>query len=349
MVKADLLLVHLVVSQSNFEALVGGNEFSCNSSNLGLIRFSSCVVLLMFDFPSFSLLVVLYSACCFDFCSFPRRTVMQNLKMNCPFKYRGCTWQGCLSSFLKEHHEKCEYAEVMCSLCHQTMPRSHALEHKENECPNRLSSSSSSAASSSGAPSSQCSVNLGLSSSSSAIAAGEFARPALPPRPHPQPEPSSAPTFCACSCDTVSCCECSSLSVSLSLWLALVGAMPNSFHCLFILCVVWRWCHCSGSQSRLSCLRTPAPSLAHTQLTLHAITHSHDARLICVLILFLFLLSLPVCLSASFFPVPLFLADCVCVDFRYFYPSRQPRQRYRLFLHMQSHSSGCRAHYPLVL
>ncbi|KAJ7361791.1 TNF receptor-associated factor 3 [Desmophyllum pertusum] len=59
-----------------------------------------------------------------------------NLQCFCRYKEKGCEWKGEFRH-LKAHEESCQYGDVQCQACGETMERSHLKRHRENDCINR--------------------------------------------------------------------------------------------------------------------------------------------------------------------------------------------------------------------
>ncbi|KAJ7365562.1 TNF receptor-associated factor 3 [Desmophyllum pertusum] len=59
-----------------------------------------------------------------------------NLQCFCRYKEKGCEWKGEFRH-LKAHEESCQYGDVQCQACGDTMERRHLKRHRENDCINR--------------------------------------------------------------------------------------------------------------------------------------------------------------------------------------------------------------------
>ncbi|XP_078351596.1 TNF receptor-associated factor 3-like isoform X1 [Oculina patagonica] len=59
-----------------------------------------------------------------------------DLQCFCRYKERSCDWKG-VFRHLQEHEETCQYGDVQCPACGETMERKHLTRHRENDCINR--------------------------------------------------------------------------------------------------------------------------------------------------------------------------------------------------------------------
>ncbi|KAL9953814.1 hypothetical protein ACROYT_G041280 [Oculina patagonica] len=59
-----------------------------------------------------------------------------DLKCSCRYKKRSCDWNGELR-YLKTHEDSCQFGDVQCLPCDQTVERRHVEQHRTNDCINR--------------------------------------------------------------------------------------------------------------------------------------------------------------------------------------------------------------------